>query len=145
MAIAAFLPIIGKIFDRVLPDKAAKDAAKLAMMQLDQEGKLAELDADVKIAVGQMGVNQAEAQHGSIFVAGWRPFVGWICGLALAYHFILLPLMTFIAFVAEVKLTDLPEFDFAQLSTILMGMLGLGGLRTFEKQKGVARAGLSGN
>ena len=74
-------------------------------------------------------VNAAEAQHRSIFVAGWRPFIGWICGLAFAFHYIALPLI--------LTYTDHtpPAFDTNSLFTVLMGMLGLGGLRTYEKLK----------
>ena len=88
--------------------------------------------------LAQLEVNKAEAAHKSVFVAGWRPFVGWVCGVALAYHFILAPLLQF-GFALAGMDQELPEFDFSQLSTVLMGMLGLGGLRTFEKMKGVSR------
>ena len=73
-----------------------------------------------------------------MFVAGWRPFVGWTCGVALAYHFVLSPILGFILVLTGVE-TPMPEFEFSQLSTILMGMLGLGGLRSYEKMKGVHR------
>jgi hypothetical protein len=73
-----------------------------------------------------------------MFVAGWRPFVGWVCGVSLLYHFLLSPLMVFIFTIAGTEVI-LPAFEFSQLSSILMGMLGLGGLRTFEKMKGVNR------
>jgi len=88
--------------------------------------------------LAQLEVNKAEAAHKSTFVAGWRPFVGWVCGVALAYHFILAPLLQF-GFALAGMDQELPEFEFSQLSTVLMGMLGLGGLRTFEKMKGVSR------
>ena len=143
MALAPFLPIIGKVVDRIFPDKQAAADAKLKLFELEQQGQLKQLDADVQLAVGQMAVNQEEAKHDSIFVAGWRPFVGWVCGVALAYHFILLPIMTFVAFVSEVDVAQLPEFDFSQLSSILLGMLGLGIMRTVEKKGGVARKGLN--
>jgi len=73
-----------------------------------------------------------------LFVSGWRPFVGWTCGVALAYHFILEPFIKFIVVINGVDV-ELPAFDFSQLSSILMGMLGLGGLRTYEKMKKVER------
>ena len=88
--------------------------------------------------LAQIELNKQEAAHQSLFVAGWRPFVGWTCGVALAYHFILSPLLSFILVVAGVE-TPMPTFEFSQLSTILMGMLGLGGLRSYEKMKGVQR------
>ena len=88
--------------------------------------------------LAQLEVNKVEATHKSIFVAGWRPFVGWVCGVAMSYHFIIAPLVQFGFALGGID-QDLPEFDFSQLSTVLMGMLGLGGLRTFEKMKGVAK------
>ena len=74
-------------------------------------------------------LNIAEAKHRSIFVAGWRPFIGWICGLAFATHYIIIPV------VATYTEYDVPTFDTNSLFTVLMGMLGLGGLRTYEKFK----------
>jgi hypothetical protein len=78
----------------------------------------------------QSEINKMEAQHRSVFVAGWRPFIGWICGLALAYNFIIRDV---IAWVSPDAMPPAIQMD--QLITILLGMLGLGGLRTFEKIK----------
>lgn len=78
----------------------------------------------------QSEINKMEAQHRSVFVAGWRPFIGWICGLALAYNFIIRDV---IAWVSPDAIPPAIQMD--QLITILLGMLGLGGLRTFEKIK----------
>ena len=77
--------------------------------------------------------NEAEAMHRSVFVAGWRPFIGWVCGLAFAFHYIALPLILTYSDVMP------PEFDTNSLFTVLMGMLGLGGLRSYEKMKGKTR------
>ena len=87
-----------------------------------------------EINKAQMEVNKVEAGHTSMFVAGWRPFTGWICASALAYHYIIQPLLTFIlySFGNEVVL---PTFDMGTLTTVLLGMLGLGGMRSFEKVK----------
>ena len=79
----------------------------------------------------QTKINEVEAQHRSIFVAGWRPFIGWCCGLAFAYHFVIFPIIQTIYTEQE-----FPVLDTEPLFTVLMGMLGLGGLRTFEKLKG---------
>ena len=119
-------PITG-IVDKFVVDKDLK-------MKLQHELETALHSANL----AQREVNKAEAAHKSIFVAGWRPFVGWVCGVALAYHFILAPLLQFGFALAGLD-QELPEFEFSQLSTVLMGMLGLGGLRTFEKMKGVSR------
>ena len=91
-----------------------------------------------KANLAQLEVNKVEAAHTSMFVSGWRPFVGWVCGVSLLYHFLLSPFMVFVFTMAGAEVI-LPEFEFSQLSSILMGMLGLGGLRTFEKMKGVNR------
>jgi len=86
----------------------------------------------------QTDINLEEAKSGNPFAANWRPFVGWICGIAFAYHFVLQPLLAFClaAFGHDVKL---PVFDMDALFTVLMGMLGLGGMRSFEKYKGVTK------
>jgi len=96
--------------------------------------KLHQLEANLKIA--QMQVNQKEAEHKSIFVAGWRPFIGWISGLALAYNYILQPLL-FVVLSAYGKKIEMPLLDIGTLLGLLGGMLGFGAFRTFEKVKGV--------
>ena len=118
---------VSKILDKFVADKDLK--AKLQH----------ELDTEIhKANLAQIDVNKAEASHKSLFVAGWRPFVGWVCAGALAYHFILQPILVFAISVYGVSIT-LPEFDMGSLMTILMGMLGLGGLRTLEKVQKVSR------
>jgi len=92
-----------------------------------------------ELAKGQLEVNKAEASHRSAWVAGWRPFIGWVCGVALAWHFVLSPVIIFLAAWFNVTLPALPTFDMGSLMTVLMGMLGLGGLRTFEKSKGLTK------
>jgi hypothetical protein len=91
------------------------------------------------LALAQIEVNKAEASSGSLFKGGWRPFIGWVCGGAFAYHFVLQPVIVFVVLTAGVDLPPLPEFDMASLMTVMMGMLGLGGLRTYEKQKGITK------
>ena len=86
----------------------------------------------------QIQVNKVEAAHKSLFVAGWRPALGWILSFALAYHYILQPIIVFALSLAGVKY-NLPEFDMSSLMTILLGMLGLGGMRTYEKINKVSR------
>lgn len=131
----AAMPVIGDVIDRLFPDSEKRELARLEI-QAKLQDSLNQLD------LAQMEVNKAEAQNASMFVAGWRPFVGWTCGVAFAYHFILQPLLAFLMASAghEVKM---PQFDMGELMTVLMGMLGLGGLRTAEKIKGVT-TGLSG-
>ena len=92
-----------------------------------------------QLAMAQIEVNKAEAASGSIFKGGWRPAVGWVCAIAFAYHFILKDLIIFGASFAGAELPELPEFDMGTLLTVLGGMLGIGGLRTYEKQKGLTK------
>lgn len=86
----------------------------------------------------QVEINKEEARHSNIFVSGWRPFVGWVCGAAFAYHFILQPFLIFLFAISGAPIQT-PVFDMEALFTVLFGLLGLGGLRTFEKTKGVAK------
>jgi hypothetical protein len=135
--ISAALDIGGKVIDRLWPDPAQRDAAKLELLKMQQTGELAQLTADTDLAKAQAAINAQEAQSPTLFVSGWRPFIGWVCGLAFAYDFILQRLLAFLL-AAVGHPVELPVFDTNSLVTVLMGMLGLGGLRTFEKVKGVA-------
>jgi hypothetical protein len=137
-AIAALIPLLGNVFDRLFPDPAAAADAKVKVMEMAQRGELAQLDADVKLATSQLAVNQAEAANASLFVAGWRPAVGWTCAAAFAFKFVGGPLLVVISGYLGHPVT-LPEFDFTEMSTVLLGMLGLGGLRTVEKVKGATK------
>jgi len=126
---------LGPIMDGVLrfiPDKNKRSEAKEQF-----EGQM--LMAMTGLVQGQLEINKIEAKHASIFVAGWRPAIGWICGSALAWNFILQPILAWVAFLFDVDLKDMPTLDTGELTTILLGMLGLGGLRTYEKRLGVAR------
>ena len=135
MAIAALLPsllpVVGDVLDRFFPNKEEKERAAREI-----EAKLAEHLA--KIAIAQIEVNKQEAAHRSLFVAGWRPFVGWTCGLALFYTYVAQPMAMFI--MAQTgDLVQLPQLDLSTMMPVLLGMLGLGGLRTYEKFKGVSK------
>ena len=92
-----------------------------------------------EIAIAQIEVNKVEAASSSLFKSGWRPAIGWVCGTAFAYHFVLQPLLIFVMTYAGHPIPPLPEFDMASLMTVLGGLLGLGGLRTFEKYKGITK------
>jgi hypothetical protein len=133
----ALLPVIGQVLGKVLPDPAAAAEAKIRLAELVQRGELAFLDADVKVALGQMEINKEEAKSGSLFVAGWRPAVGWICAVALSYQFVVRPLLAWYSLIVTIPVP--PELDVATLMTLLFGMLGMGGMRMYEKSKGVAR------
>jgi hypothetical protein len=111
------------------PTKAAE--AKLELIKLQQSGELA-------VIAGQMKINEIEAANPSMFVSGWRPAVGWICTIGLGMQFLIAPLITWGALVFGTVL-NLPPLDMGILVTMLGGILGLGGLRTVEKVKGVER------
>ena len=124
-------PVTG-LLDKVIEDKDQK--AKLA----HEIATLAERQAH-EAAMGQILTNREEAKHKSIWVSGWRPFVGWTCGVALAYHFVLVEIIRFGVALYGAAIPELPSFDMDSLMTVLLGMLGLGGLRTYEKQKGLTK------
>lgn len=129
--ITAALDIGGKLIDRLWPDPTKAAEAKLELIKLQQSGELSTI-------LGQLEVNKAEAANPSVFVSGWRPFVGWVCGTGLAMQFIVSPMLTWAAQLIGRTLT-LPPLDTATLLTMLGGLLGLGGLRTYEKINEVAR------
>ena len=124
-------PVTG-LLDKFIEDKDQKNALA------HEIATMAEKQAH-EAAMAQVEVNKAEASHRSIFVAGWRPFVGWICAVALGYHFVLHPIILFAMGVAGVAPIELPSFDMDSLMTVLLGMLGLGGLRSYEKSKGLTK------
>lgn len=107
----------------------------------DQKNKLAHEIATMaerhaqELAKGQLAVNAEEAKSRNIFVAGWRPFVGWTCGLALCVHFLIIPLADVVTAYLGYQPVPYPVFDMDTLMTVLLGMLGLGGMRSFEKYK----------
>ena len=118
---------VSQILDKFVADKDLK--AKLQH----------ELNTELhKANMAQLEVNKVEAAHKNMFVAGWRPFVGWCCASALAYHFILQPILVFVLSISGYQVA-LPEFDMSSLMTVLLGMLGLGGMRTIEKVQKVSR------
>ena len=124
-------PVTG-ILDKVIEDKDQK--AQLA----HEIATMSDTHAQQAL-LAQLEINKAEAASGSLFKGGWRPAVGWICAIAFGYHFVLQPLLVFVLTASGVDLPDLPEFDMGTLLTVLGGMLGIGGLRTVEKAKGLTK------
>lgn len=129
--------VLPGLIDKLFPDPKAAGEAKLKLLEMEQSGELAKLAAETDLAKGQLNVNAVEAGSTSLFVAGWRPFVGWICGLTIAFKYIGGPLLVMISTYLGHSI-PLPEIDSSELWPVLMGMLGLGGMRTVEKVKGVA-------
>ena len=128
----SILPAVTDVIGRFLPeDKEAK-----AKAEREIEAKLTTHLA--KIDLAQLDINKTEAAHSSVFVSGWRPFIGWSCGVALAWSYVVTPILTFV--LAQTGyLVELPSMHLGEMMPVLMGMLGLGGLRTFEKFKKVSK------
>ena len=123
---------VSGLLDKFIEDKDQKN--RLA----HEISTMAEKQAQ-ELALAQIEVNKAEAASGSTFRGGWRPFIGWVCGVSFAYHFVLQPLLVLLVALMGGSVPQLPEFDMASLMTVLGGLLGLGSLRTFEKFKGVSK------
>ena len=127
---------LGKgLIDRLCPDPAAKAAAQLELLKMQQAGDLAQLAADTDLAKLQIQTNIAEAA-GNWFTAGWRPCIGWVCGAGLAYAALIEPFARFIAKVWFGYTGEFPVISTDLTMQILMGMLGLGAMRSVEKVKG---------
>jgi len=123
-------PVAG-LLDKFIEDKDQKN--KLA----HEIATMAEKQAH-EIAKSQIEVNKEEAKSRHWWIAGWRPACGWICTLAMGYHFIIQPFLLFFLALFGLKM-EIPVFDMETLMTVLLGMLGLGGLRSFEKHKKITK------
>ena len=124
----------GKLIDTV--DKFI--GGKITKEELEVEERRHELSAEVQLALAQIKLNTNEAQHPSIFVAGWRPAVGWICAIILMFNFIIGPILGAFGLIV-------PVLDAAAMMPVLLGMLGIGGMRSFEKMNGVHRDNMGPN
>ena len=120
-----------KILDKVIEDKDQKNALA------HEIATMAERHAQ-ELAKGQLEVNKAEAAHKSLFVAGWRPFIGWICGVAMLANFLLIPMANFVLDLSG-STNTIPLIELETMMPVLMGMLGLGAMRSYEKVKKVSR------
>lgn len=137
--IGALADFAGKLLDKVFPDPAARDAAKLALFQAQQAGELKQMEQEFEQAKAQIGVNAVEAASSSPWVAGWRPGVGWVGALALFYVAIIEPMARFVATVFFHYAGAFPAIDTTITMQVLLGMLGMGGLRSFDKLKGTSK------
>ena len=124
-------PVTG-LLDKFIEDKDQKAALAHEIATMGEKHSQAAL-------LAQLEINKAEAASGSLFKGGWRPFVGWTCGIAFAYHFVLQPLLIFVFAYIGLETPDLPAFDVGTLLPVLGGMLGIGGLRSYEKTKGLTK------
>lgn len=131
------------IIDKFIPDPQAKADAIFKLKTLEQQGDLAALNAEVSLLLGQVEINKIEAASTNVFKSSWRPFIGWVCGSAFAYKFIINPFLLFLVALGGIELdvTILPVLEWQELSAVLFGMLGLGGMRSFDRVKGKAPKG----
>jgi len=128
----SILPAVTNVIGRFLPEDKEKRAAAEREIEKQLATHLAKID------IAQLEINKQEAAHRNIFVAGWRPFIGWSCGFAMCYAYIIQPITVFI--LAQTgNLVDLPTLDLSEMMPVLLGMLGLGGLRSFEKYKKISK------
>lgn len=150
---SAVFDLIDTAVDKVFPDADAEAKRKADKF-------MAELKGMLSLAIGQMEVNKEEAKHGSIFVAGWRPFIGWVCGAGLAYSFLIYPFLLWVFGLAQAlewipmfillkdgtraAVTAPPAVDIGVIFSLVTGMLGLGATRSYEKKQGVARLSIKG-
>ncbi|MCI4435409.1 MAG: holin family protein [Ignisphaera sp.] len=129
--ISAVLDIGNTIITRIWPDPTQAAEAKLKLLELQQSGELAQI-------AGQLDINKVEAANTSLFVSGWRPFAGWVGGISLFYAAMGEPVLRFVATVIYNYTGAFPVLDTGLTLQVLLGMLGLGGLRTYEKLNNVA-------
>ena len=126
-----------KVIDKIFPDPSQRDEAKFKLAQLEEAGELRELEFTKEMNRGQTDINKIDAGSDRFFQYGWRPYIGWICGCGLGYQFLFQPIFTWIGSFHGVP--PAPHLELGDLITLLAGMLGLSGLRTFEKTKKVSR------
>lgn len=123
-AIDGIASLASNVLDRFFPNKTEQEKQEITMAMM--------------VIQGQIDTNKVEAANPNMFVAGWRPYVGWVCGTGFAIQFVVAPIAEWGAALAGHPV-KFPELDMGTLLTLLGGMLGIGGLRTFEKTKGVNR------
>lgn len=127
--LSAALAIGGQVISRIWPDPADQAKAQLALLELAQRGELA-----------QMEVNKVEAASANAFTSSWRPFIGWICGMGCGWNWIGLPVASFVMAAIGHPVAIYPA-DLGEMMPLLLGMLGMSGLRSFERVKGVIPPG----
>ncbi len=135
----ALIPAISELLDKIIPNPEEREKAKIELIKSEREADIEELRLALSADHMQTEINKEEAKNPNIFVSGWRPFIGWVCGIAFSYHFVLQPILAFIIANLNDGKVSLPNFDMNELSTVLMGILGLGGLRTLEKIKNISK------
>lgn len=141
----SFLPILDKVLDRVIPDKSSRDKAKNELAMLKQNGELEALKLEFQALNSQAEINKMDAASSNWFQASWRPAAGWICVFGMGYSYLLQPLLPWIlACTAKIAgspiiIPPLPDIQAGELMALMFSMLGVAGIRSFDKIKGVAK------
>lgn len=133
--LAALLPVFGPILDKLvgmIPDPNAAQKARL-------EAEASLLSASIEEMKGQVAINTAEASNPSVWVAGWRPAIGWSCAVAFFFMYVVAPVVQWVGAMYGYTHIPMPQFNANDLMSLTTGMLGIAGFRTFEKIKGVAK------
>lgn len=131
--------ILGKVFDKVshyIPDPQMKAEAQQKLMEMAQADEFKRIDAALQASQQQTDINKIEAANENLFVSGWRPAVGWTCGLALAYSTVIEPFAEFIAKVGFGYAGLFPVINTTLTEQVLLGLLGLGVMRSYDKKQG---------
>lgn len=131
--LTALLDVGSKVLDRVIPDKAKQAEQKLKLQELHAQGDMAKLNAEVQLMLGQLEINKMDASSKNMFQAGWRPFIGWSSAITYVYAGLLEPIIRMIATFCGYT-GEYPVLDTGAMVSVLMAMLGVAGLRSFDKK-----------
>lgn len=126
------------IINKLIPDKEKQAEIQMELVRLQSQKDFKEIDAALQQMQMQADINKIEAAHANVWVAGWRPFIGWVCGAGLALQFILFPMVFWIGQLMNIAII-MPQLPFEMIMTMLGGMLGIGTMHTYEKVKGVVK------
>ena len=146
LGLGSIIEGVGKIAD----DLFTSDEERLKLGLAEKQLELEAVKVEASLIKGQQEINVTEAKHQSVFVAGWRPFIGWVCGLGFAYQFLLYPVLMWLTFMLRAKgwlpseIPSPPILDTGALMALATGMLGIGGMRSFDKLKKVASRTVKG-
>lgn len=130
-------PILGKVLDKI-PNPAERERVRLEIELKIREQETELLKLFTANDAGQLEVNKQEAAHSNLFVAGWRPFIGWVCGAGVTWAFVVKPVADWFLAIFAPNIST-PVIQTGELMSLLLGMLGMGAIRSFEKVKGVSR------
>ncbi len=133
----ALIPSVISIINKVIPDKSAAAKIQGEIMLMQAKGELSSIENEFNIAIRQLDANVEEAKSDSLFKSGWRPFVGWACSFSFILIFCLFPMIE-MSFALFGKAVAMPKLDLSVAINLLMGLLGMGALRSYERIKGVS-------